>query len=166
MGRCVMKIYFAGSIRGGRGDAPLYHSIISHLQQYGTVLTEHLGDPNLTASGEARTTSFIHDRDISWLEQAQMVVAEVTTASMGVGYELGYVAHYNKTAAMPVGVLCLFHPVVQTNLSAMVDGSRFGFDVRAYNSLDEACSIVDSYVAQKMRDPFFREFAEQEYAWS
>ena len=38
-----MKIYFAGSIRGGRDDAEIYSQIIEFLQGYGQVLTEHVG---------------------------------------------------------------------------------------------------------------------------
>lgn len=38
------KIYFAGSIRGGRDDATLYHKIIETLKTYGQVFTEHVGD--------------------------------------------------------------------------------------------------------------------------
>ena len=37
------KIYFCGSIRGGRDDARLYMRIIEQIKQYGTVLTEHVG---------------------------------------------------------------------------------------------------------------------------
>ena len=46
------RIYFAGSIRAGRNDAELYAKIVTTLQNYGKVLTEHVGDPNLTESGE------------------------------------------------------------------------------------------------------------------
>ena len=42
-----MKIYFCGSIRGGRENAALYHRMIEFLKGYGPVLTEHVGDPNL-----------------------------------------------------------------------------------------------------------------------
>lgn len=44
-----MKIYFAGSIRGGRDDQAIYQQIIKLLANYGTVLTEHFGNPGLTA---------------------------------------------------------------------------------------------------------------------
>ena len=37
------KVYFCGSIRGGRDDAELYKRIIEQIKQYGTVLTEHVG---------------------------------------------------------------------------------------------------------------------------
>ena len=45
------RIYFAASIRAGRGDSHLYHKIVSVLHKYGTVLTEHVGDPTLTELG-------------------------------------------------------------------------------------------------------------------
>ena len=51
MAATARHIYFAGSIRGGRTDAELYGRIINHLQRYGTVLTEHVGDPNLKEEG-------------------------------------------------------------------------------------------------------------------
>ena len=47
----ALRIYFAGSIRGGRGDAQLYMKIVKILQNYGTVLTEHVADPSLEAFG-------------------------------------------------------------------------------------------------------------------
>ena len=69
-----MKIYFAGSIRGGRDDAELYGLIIEHLKTHGEVLTEHIGDKKLTSSGEAsRTSEFIHDRDLGWLTRTFII---------------------------------------------------------------------------------------------
>ena len=47
-----LKIYFCGSIRAGRDDAPLYVRIIDHLKTYGTVLTEHVGNPNVVKNGQ------------------------------------------------------------------------------------------------------------------
>lgn len=46
-----MRIYFAGSIRGGRDDVQLYGKIVKLLQRYGTVLTEHVADPQLESFG-------------------------------------------------------------------------------------------------------------------
>jgi len=84
------KIYFAGSIRGGREDVELYFKLIEHLGNYGTVLTEHVGAKNLDSAGEKNMSDQqIHDRDMDWLSSSTSVVAEVTKTSMGVGYELG-----------------------------------------------------------------------------
>ena len=42
------RIYFCGSIRGGRDDRHLYIKLIDHLKKYGTVLTEHIGSDQAT----------------------------------------------------------------------------------------------------------------------
>ena len=46
-----MKIYFAGSIRGGRDDVGLYEQIIEILNSYGEVLTE-VGNKNISTNSE------------------------------------------------------------------------------------------------------------------
>ena len=62
-----MKIYFAGSIRGGRDDAALYRQIIAMLMEYGEVLTEHGGDASLTRAGEdGPSDGAIYGRDMAW----------------------------------------------------------------------------------------------------
>ena len=50
-----VRIYFAGSIRGGRDDVQLYMKIIRLLQGYGTVLTEHVADERLKTYGIVTT---------------------------------------------------------------------------------------------------------------
>lgn len=57
------KIYFAASIRGGRGDAPLYYRIVTILKKYGTVLTEHVGDIALSERGNQRNHIQFISRD-------------------------------------------------------------------------------------------------------
>lgn len=124
-----MKIYFAGSIRGGREDAALYQQIIEYLKTFGEVLTEHIGDPKLTELGDdGPTDRYIHDRDLEWLQSADVLVAEVTTVSMGVGYEIGRAVESGKK------VLCLFRPESGKNLSAMIAGCPNLELVRYYNT--------------------------------
>ncbi len=141
-----MKIYFAGSIRGGRDDAVLYAELIARLRAFGEVLTEHVGDPRLTQEGDdGPNDRFIHDRDMAWLRSCDLVVAEVSVPSLGVGYELGW------ATAMKKPVLCLHRPAPPTPgsstgrpLSAMVEGSP-GIKTEAYTTLDEAMKIVEAF---------------------
>ena len=112
-----MNIYFAGSIRGGRADADLYSQIIIFLKKFGNVLTEHLGSADLTKDGDFGVTdSFIHDRDLNWLMTSDVIVAEVTTVSAGVGYEIG------RAVALQKRVICLYRPQPGKKLSAMLAG--------------------------------------------
>ncbi|MCK3683766.1 nucleoside 2-deoxyribosyltransferase [Maribellus sp. YY47] len=134
-----MKIYFAGSIRGGREDAALYEQLISYLKNFGEVLTEHVGDQTLSALGDdGPTDRFIHDRDLEWLQAADVLVAEVTTVSMGVGYEIG------RAVAAGKKVLCLFRPGSGKNPSAMIAGCSSLTWVE-YTSLSEAKEAVDLF---------------------
>ncbi len=131
-----MKIYFAGSIRGGRDDKDLYYSVIAELQKYGTVLTEHIGDKDLTGMGETKRTDMeIFDRDMDWVREADLIVAEVSTPSLGVGYELG------QAEAMGKPVLCLYREAEGKRLSAMVAGNKH-FTISTYKSLDDIVSIL------------------------
>lgn len=112
------KIYFAGANRGGREDPPLYAEIVSLLREYGEVLTEHIGDVGLTSAGETRSDKEIHDRDLAWLKEADVLVAEVTTPSLGVGYEIGRATEWGTP------VLCLFRPASGSVLSALIAASK------------------------------------------
>ena len=46
-----LVIYFAGSISGGRADVPIYAKIMYILKKYGTVQTEHVGNPDIPEQG-------------------------------------------------------------------------------------------------------------------
>ncbi|HVG34907.1 MAG TPA: nucleoside 2-deoxyribosyltransferase [Pyrinomonadaceae bacterium] len=133
-----MKIYFAGSIRGGREDWSLYLEIIERLKCYGEILTEHIGDAELDARGESGNDVEIHDRDLRWLEEAECLVAEVTRPSLGVGYEIGKATTWGKP------VLCLFRPSEGRSLSAMIAGAQ-GVAVREYGSAEELKPIFEEF---------------------
>ena len=113
----MKKVYFAGSIRGGRQDATLYAEMIAFLEDRGCqVLTEHVGLESLQAEGErTMTEEEIFHRDMAWLEQSDLVVAECTTPSHGVGYELARAADMGKTAH-------IFYDLERGGLSAMLAG--------------------------------------------
>lgn len=126
-----MKIYFAGSIRGGRDDQPIYEQLINFLQEEGaTVLCEHVGYKDLSDHGQDMSSREIHDRDLRWIDEADAVVAEVTNPSLGVGYEISYAVQTKKP------VLALFRGEEQgKRLSAMIEGS-FGVEICHYSSSD------------------------------
>jgi nucleoside 2-deoxyribosyltransferase len=124
-----MNIYFAGSIRGGREDVKLYQEIVKYLNTQGTVLTEHITFDNIHDLGEDdKTEEFIYKRDIDWLNQSHIVVAEVTQPSLGVGYELAYAESKN------IPVICLFRKDSGKSLSAMIAGDDY-FNVIRYTDI-------------------------------
>ena len=132
-----MKIYFSGSIRGGRQDADLYKQLIEHLKQYGTVLTEHIGDETIEHTKIDRE---IHDEDMAWLRESDIVIAEVTTPSLGVGYEIGRAVEMNKR------ILCLYRNTDSNSVSAMIKGSS-DFKCYSYQSIEEAKKILSGFIS-------------------
>ncbi len=130
-----MKIYFAGSITGGRADQGLYLQIIEVLNHYGEVLTEHIGDSLLGDGGEESDVFSIFNRDVGWLESSDVVVAEVTQVSMGVGYELGIAEKLGKK------VICLYRPQ-EKRISAMVLGNK-AFTVLPYETIQDLQIIFE-----------------------
>ena len=135
-----MKIYFAGSIRAGRDDAAIYETMITWLRSFGEVLTEHVGNPALSAAGDdGPDDRYIHDRDMAWLTSCDLVIAEVTTPSLGVGYELGWATALKKP------VLCLYRIIAGRPLSAMIGGSP-GIHTSEYSSIDEAKRIMEEFI--------------------
>jgi 2'-deoxynucleoside 5'-phosphate N-hydrolase len=143
----MRAIYFAGSIRGGRDDVILYKSIIDYLSMYGKVLTEHVGDDKLAITGEkCLSDSEIFFRDMDWLNKSKTIVAEVTTASLGVGYEIGRIVERNNWAPEDERkkILCLYRPTADKRLSAMIAGSE-GLNVVNYKNLDEAKKAIDEF---------------------
>ncbi|MFN8315864.1 MAG: nucleoside 2-deoxyribosyltransferase [Chitinophagales bacterium] len=136
----ALKIYFAGSIRGGRADAALYAELITYLQTKGEVLTEHIGIPDLTANGEAGLSDLdIYNRDMTWLLPSDVIVAEVTHPSLGVGFEIA------KATSAGKRVLCLYRPQPDKRLSAMIAGCN-DVTVASYQTLNEAKLIIDNYL--------------------
>jgi len=134
-----MKIYFAGSIRGGRDDKEIYLQIINHLGKYGKVLTEHVGDKNLSILGEdGKTEDYIFNRDMAWVKESDVIVAEVTQPSLGVGYELGMGESLGKK------VYCLYRPQEGKKLSAMIGGNKY-FIITEYKTLEDAKKLIDGF---------------------
>ena len=132
----MKRVYFAGSIRGGREDAELYHRIIEYIQRRDLVLTEHVGDLSLSKTEcHPDHDEAIYDQDTAWLRSADVVIAECTTPSLGVGYELAYA----EAHGIPVHI---FYNQNRTKLSAMLAGDGY-FQIHPYTSEDEIYPILD-----------------------
>ena len=102
----------------------------------GKILTEHVGNSKLTEQGEKdMPDAEIFQRDFAWIHEADIVVAEVTQPSLGVGYELGLA----ESAGKPI--ICLFRETEDRRLSAMIAGNS-KLMVHQYEDVDEAVSYI------------------------
>ena len=132
-----MKLYFAGSIRGGRDDAALYARLIAHLKERHTVLTEHVGAPSAFPTVEqGMTDADIWAQDMAWLRECDAVVAECSTPSLGVGYELAMAQQLGK----PVHI---FFNESRGWLSAMLTGDPY-YRIHVYSDEDGLLRALDA----------------------
>ena len=132
----MKKIYFAGSIRGGRIDAELYGRLIKHMQKDNIVLTEHIGSPHLNLMEQGKRDIDIYDQDTAWLRESDIVIAECTCPSLGVGYEMAY--------AEKIGKPChIFYDRSKAQLSAMLTGNPY-FSIHPYENESEIYDVLNS----------------------
>jgi hypothetical protein len=76
---------------------------------------------------------------MSWLRGADLLVAEVSSPSLGVGYEIGKAENFGKS------VLCLYRKREGRRLSAMIGGNP-GLTIVNYDDTDEALKAIDEYM--------------------
>lgn len=123
---------------GGRGDQPAYAALVSGLQAMGhDVLTAHLAEPEVMEEDGKLPPRQVFDRDTAWVRACDAMVAEVSTPSHGVGYEVALALELGKP------VLCLHR--ADAGVSKMLSGnSRPGFQILAYGEIREALGWLES----------------------
>ncbi len=141
----VRTVYFSGSISGGRRDLPLYRQIVTALKAdghrvlAGNVTADHIGD-----EGEAIDPCAIFERDLRWIAEANVVVAEISMPSIGVGYEIA-AARYRYQ--MPV--IALYRPAHTRRCTAMVAGDAA---IRLIEYSDDSVSEMLSELSGALRE--------------
>ncbi len=137
-----MDIYVSCSLTGGREDQPLVAALVAHLEARGhRVLTAHLAHPEAMAQDAGLSPQAVFERDTAWLRACGAVVAEVSTPSHGVGFEIAYALERGKP------VLCLAREGVR--VSRMLTGIRQeGLAFHTYGAADEALAHLESFLAR------------------
>ncbi len=135
-----MNLYFSCSLTGGRADQPVYAAIVDFLQALGhRVPTAHLAHPEIMAEEAVIEPQVVYRRDVQWLDQAQAVIAEVSTPSHGVGYEIAWALRAGKP------VLCLYRHGAR--VSKMITGnSEPRLRLAAYRDQAEALEAIGHFV--------------------
>ena len=134
-----MDVYFSCALTGGRQDQPVYAALVQHLRDLGhRVLTAHLAEPGVMAQDALLDAAAVYARDLAWLEACDALVAEVTTPSHGVGFELAHA----RTLGKPV--LCLHR--AGTRVSKMLTGCP-DFSLGSYADPAEAQALAGRFLA-------------------
>jgi nucleoside 2-deoxyribosyltransferase len=87
-----MKIYFGFTVAGDRSSLTTATRIVELLQELGhEVLTHHLIREDAWQADRSVSPQEVYRRDLNWLQQCDLFVAEVSGSSFGLGFETGYV---------------------------------------------------------------------------
>jgi len=140
-----MNIYFACSITGGREFESVYQTIVAALEQDGhQVPTAHLAESGIGAVEAVLDPQAVYSRDVDWIRASDVLIAEVSVPSHGVGYEIGFALGVGKP------VLALYQQ--DRKVSKMISGNPDAhLRVKAYQSSEEAVGMIRGFLANILK---------------
>lgn len=113
-----MKIYFGFTVAGDRSSIVAARRIVELVDRMGhEVLTRHLIEDNAWEADRLITPKEVYLRDMKWLEQCDLLMAEVSGSSFGLGFETGYLL-----GATAKKVVLFYRRDVETKISLLITG--------------------------------------------
>ncbi len=140
--RHQVDLYLSCSLTGGRQDQPVVAALVARMEALGhRVLTAHLAAESAVAADGGLAPEEVYQRDTAWLRASEAVIAEVSTPSHGVGFEIAYALERGKP------VLCLAREGVR--VSKMLTGIRQdGVAFQTYGAVDEALAHLETFLGR------------------
>ena len=130
-----MNIYFSGSIYGGRQKLESYKKLVKELTKFGNVFDEEVADESISDND-------VFESLVDRLKQADLVFAEVTVPSLGVGYEIGYADSHNKR------VICVYDKNVTPKITTMLRGNN-RLKIIPYTNINEIINNLENILKEE-----------------
>lgn len=140
-----MIIYLACTVRGDRGGVAVGRVLAGGLKARGHhILTEHLLRDDVETVESGATEAEIFRRDVEWLDACDVLVAEASASSYGVGFEVGYVLA--RAAETGKRVYLLHSAEAAPRISRLILGNTHPACVRVqYESTADVESFLDRH---------------------
>jgi hypothetical protein len=140
-----MQIYFGFTVAGNRSAVMVAKKIVVILEEMRhEVLTRHLVEDNAWEADRGITPKEVYLRDMKWLEQCDMFIAEVSGSSFGLGFETGYLL-----GATSKKVVLFFRRDVESKISLLITGnSHPNCRLVPYSDLNEVEFWIGNNLAQ------------------
>ena len=144
-----MRIYLACTVRGDRGAVTAARHINATLVALGhEVLTSHLLRDDVDQLESHVTAAQVYARDLEWLESADVLVAETSGSSFGVGFEVGYVL--GRAAQTGQRAYVLYDAARQGAISRLISGLSNPYATTlAYTTLADIDAFLDTHLGPK-----------------
>jgi nucleoside 2-deoxyribosyltransferase len=136
-----LNIYFSCSITGGRNDQGIYKLLVDQLTNWGhEVPTAILASPKVMDYENSVEPEVVYRRDVKWVEDCDALIAEVSTPSHGVGYEIALALLLKKP------VLCCYQK--GRKVSKMITGNDMPtLQLATYETEDQLLNKVEEFLA-------------------
>lgn len=135
-----MKLFFAGAIRGGGGYGKVYRRIITLLNSHGEVYSEVANDNGNPEKEGKKSDRAIHGRTIEAIRLSNLLIAEVSHPSIGVGYEIAL------AESIGIPVVALYHRGSEHHISAMIAGNE-KIVTLPYDTFEELDALLEKQLA-------------------
>lgn len=137
-----MNIYFACSITGGRELESTYQQIVAALTADGhEIPTSHLAQSEVIENERELSPQYVYERDVNWIKNCDVLIAEVSVPSHGVGYEIAFALGIGKP------VLCIHE--LGRKVSKMITGNPDpAIIIKSYENLQEASSLARAFLSR------------------
>lgn len=131
-----MKIYVSGSIYGGLDKIDTYKKMINALEKYGEVLNKQIADPNTIANEVYQKDEEIYKDLEKKLIDCDLVFAEISVMSLGVGYELGFADKLGKK------IIAIYDCNYTKKVTTMIRGNK-RIKLISYKNINEVLDNLD-----------------------
>jgi len=141
-----MKIYLACTVRGDRGALGGARMIAAHIRAAGhEVLTSHLLEDDVDASESSLSSQAVFERDLRWLDSCDLLVAEASGSSYGVGFEVGYIL--GRAATTGQRVLLVYDRAREGMISRLISGNTHpACAVLGYENMQQIGAVLAKHV--------------------
>jgi hypothetical protein len=114
-----MKIYFGFTVAGDRSTVEPARRVVQLLEQQGhEVLTRHLVNDDAWEADRLISAQDVYRRDMAWLQECDLFIAEVSGSSFGLGFETGYLL-----GATNKNVILLYRREAEKKVSLLITGN-------------------------------------------
>ena len=114
-----MKIYFGFTVAGNRSAIKIARRVVQLVEEAGhEVLTRHLVDANAWEADRLITPREIYLRDMNWLRECDLFIAEVSGSSFGIGFETGYLLGSSQKRA-----ILFYRRELEKSISLLITGN-------------------------------------------
>ena len=134
-----MKIYFGFTVAGDRSTLVTARLMVACLEELGhEVLTRHLVNENARAADASLGPQAVFQRDMAWIRECDLFIAEASGSSFGVGFEAGYLL-----GAATAKVTLFYRSDFTDKLSLLITGNTHpNCTLVAYSSVAEVESFL------------------------